>query len=197
MIVGNTDIFNLPLFVTNWANTRLVPAVVGSKNTGLKSVLHADVIRMRSYSSLARDWGKCQLHAQAALPPVPDGQKIGWTPEPVWTWWRREKSQILPGIHPRPSSPYPVTLLTELSRLHLLFKHGTISKENTPLKPWDRAVARSSDGDPFLLPGCEVIIHLRDDANSAWWLSLHCPIKHRFTHAMNNLRPKYSHAEQS
>jgi hypothetical protein len=36
-----------------------------------------------------------QLHALAALPlgkkpQVPIGYEVGWTPEPVWTKWRRE-----------------------------------------------------------------------------------------------------------
>jgi hypothetical protein len=38
-----------------------------------------------------------QLHARAALPPgkeppVSIGYEVGWTPEPVWTTWRRENS---------------------------------------------------------------------------------------------------------
>jgi hypothetical protein len=38
-----------------------------------------------------------QLHASAALPlvkepPLPIGLEAGWTPEPVWTTWRRENS---------------------------------------------------------------------------------------------------------
>jgi hypothetical protein len=38
-----------------------------------------------------------QLHASAALlpgkePPIPSGYEVGWTPEPVWTTWRRESS---------------------------------------------------------------------------------------------------------
>jgi hypothetical protein len=38
-----------------------------------------------------------QLHAPIALspakePPVPIGYKVVWTPEPVWTTWRRENS---------------------------------------------------------------------------------------------------------
>jgi hypothetical protein len=37
-----------------------------------------------------------QLHAPAALPlgkepPLAIGQEAGWTPEPVWTRWWREK----------------------------------------------------------------------------------------------------------
>jgi hypothetical protein len=38
-----------------------------------------------------------QLHAPSSLPPskelpVPIGQKVGWTPDPVWTTWWRENS---------------------------------------------------------------------------------------------------------
>jgi hypothetical protein len=38
-----------------------------------------------------------ELHAPAALPPgkehpVHIGEEVGWTPEPVWTTWRRENS---------------------------------------------------------------------------------------------------------
>jgi hypothetical protein len=42
-----------------------------------------------------------QLHAPATLLQgkeslIPIGQGTGWSPEPVWTWWRRErKSQVL------------------------------------------------------------------------------------------------------
>jgi hypothetical protein len=38
-----------------------------------------------------------QLHTWAALTPgkeaaVPTGEEVGWTPEPVWTLWRKEES---------------------------------------------------------------------------------------------------------
>jgi hypothetical protein len=38
-----------------------------------------------------------QLRAPAALPPAVEpsvriGYEVGWTPEPVWTIWRRENS---------------------------------------------------------------------------------------------------------
>jgi hypothetical protein len=38
-----------------------------------------------------------QLHVPAALPSgkepaVPIGQEVGWTPQPIWTTWRRENS---------------------------------------------------------------------------------------------------------
>jgi hypothetical protein len=61
-----------------------------------------------------------QLHAPAALHlgrelPFPVVEETWWAPEPVWTLWSREK--FLPAIEPRSSSPYPVALPTELSRL--------------------------------------------------------------------------------
>jgi hypothetical protein len=67
-----------------------------------------------------------QLHTPAALPvgkssPVPIGLEGGLAPEPVWTLWRRE-SLAMPGIKPGPSSPQPVVIPAELSRLSLLFR---------------------------------------------------------------------------
>jgi len=32
-----------------------------------------------------------RLHAPAALPPVPNGYKAGWTSDSVWRRWQREK----------------------------------------------------------------------------------------------------------
>jgi hypothetical protein len=37
-----------------------------------------------------------QLHAPTVQPPgketpIPTGQEAGWTPEPVWSTWKREK----------------------------------------------------------------------------------------------------------
>jgi hypothetical protein len=48
-----------------------------------------------------------QLHASTTLPlgkepPVPIGWEAGWTPEPVWTTWR--KFMTLPGLELRPFS---------------------------------------------------------------------------------------------
>jgi hypothetical protein len=45
----------------------------------------------------------CQLHAPAALAPVPIWQEAGWTPEPIWMLWRREKS--FPYREPNPDCP--------------------------------------------------------------------------------------------
>jgi hypothetical protein len=49
------------------------------------------------FLDLGTSWVCGQLHASAALTPgkellVPIGQEVGWTPEPVWTTWRRENS---------------------------------------------------------------------------------------------------------
>jgi hypothetical protein len=54
-----------------------------------------------------------QLHAPAALPPrkeplVPIGQEVGWTPEPVWTTWRRENSWPYQNSNSDPSADQPV-----------------------------------------------------------------------------------------
>jgi hypothetical protein len=60
-----------------------------------------------------------KFHAPAALfigkePPIPITLKAGWPPEPVWTLWRKEKKNVLPGIEPRPSHP-------SLVAIHLFF----------------------------------------------------------------------------
>jgi len=53
-----------------------------------------------------------QLHTPATLPlgyepPVNIGQEASWSPQPVWTRWRREEipSLLLTVIEPRSSSP--------------------------------------------------------------------------------------------
>jgi hypothetical protein len=55
------------------------------------------------------------LHAPTALtlakkPPVPIELEAGWAAELFWTLWNREKSLLLPGIKPRPPSPYAVAI---------------------------------------------------------------------------------------
>jgi hypothetical protein len=54
-----------------------------------------------------------QLHAPAALPPgkeppVPIGEEGRWTPEPVWTTWRRENSWPYGDSNSDPSVVQPV-----------------------------------------------------------------------------------------
>jgi len=51
-----------------------------------------------------------QPYAPEALPPrketpMPLGEEAGWTPETVWTRWRRKKILALPGIEPQSYSP--------------------------------------------------------------------------------------------
>jgi len=52
--------------------------------------------------------------------PVPIAYKAGWAPEPLWTWWRRQKFPAPTGNQtpePQSSSPEPATTLTELPQL--------------------------------------------------------------------------------
>jgi hypothetical protein len=49
-----------------------------------------------------------QLHAPAALPPVPIGSEAGWAPEPVCTMWRRENSWPYQDSNSDPSVVQPV-----------------------------------------------------------------------------------------
>jgi hypothetical protein len=61
-----------------------------------------------------------QIHSPAVLPmgkepPVHIGMQVGWTPEPVWTLWSREK--ILSPTGNRTSTVQPIAIVTELSRL--------------------------------------------------------------------------------
>jgi hypothetical protein len=61
-----------------------------------------------------------QLHDPTALPavkepPIPIGYVVWWTPEPVWTLWRREK--ILTPAGNQTAVVYPVAMPTELFRL--------------------------------------------------------------------------------
>jgi hypothetical protein len=64
----------------------------------------------------------CPGHALAPGkgPPVPLGQEAGWTPQPDWKQRIEEKSFTSDGERTsiaRTSSPYPDTILTELTRL--------------------------------------------------------------------------------
>jgi hypothetical protein len=60
------------------------------------------------------------IHAPAALtpeePPVPIGQEVGWTPEPVWALWSREESCTTGN---RIWDVQPVTVKSELSRVQV------------------------------------------------------------------------------
>jgi hypothetical protein len=63
------------------------------------------------------------LYEPAALypgkgPPITIGKEAGWSPQPAWTRWRREKIPA-PDEEPNPGRPFRslVTIQTELSRL--------------------------------------------------------------------------------
>jgi hypothetical protein len=47
----------------------------------------------------------------AALRPVSIGYEVGWTPEPVWTLWRRESSLLYRDSNSEPSFVQPVASL--------------------------------------------------------------------------------------
>jgi hypothetical protein len=58
-----------------------------------------------------------QLHAPAALPPgkdplVPTGKETSWAPEPVWTWWWKDKFPAPAGIWTpnQPTNPLASTI---------------------------------------------------------------------------------------
>jgi hypothetical protein len=63
-------------------------------------------------SALAGD--ELSVHASVALPPakdppVPIGQEVGWTAEPIWTKWRRENPWPYRDSNSDPSVVQPVT----------------------------------------------------------------------------------------
>jgi len=55
-------------------------------------------IESQLYSFLTSALVSGQLHAPTPLPSAPIQREAGWTPELVWTFWRREKSHILARI---------------------------------------------------------------------------------------------------
>jgi hypothetical protein len=58
--------------------------------------------------------------------PVLTGQDAGWTPEPVWIWWGRQKNPC-PSWKSNPSHPAH-SLVTALTQLPQLFTITTIQK---------------------------------------------------------------------
>jgi len=80
-----------------------------------------------------------QLHAPAALHPVTTGQEARWVPEPVWTWWRREKFHAhvqkpmyvcLAGTHLRKRHSHPTyAYIIVASPLRWRLKHNCIIKQ--------------------------------------------------------------------
>jgi hypothetical protein len=62
------------------------------------------------HHSIPRHWleASCQLQAPAALPQrtepsVSIAEETGWTAEPVWTLWTKDKPLALAGTKTRPS----------------------------------------------------------------------------------------------
>jgi hypothetical protein len=73
------------------------------------------LIKVQLHHSASITWGKViNLTPGSFAPreraPVTTGKEAGWAPETVQTLKSREKSILLPGIDPRPSSPYPVAI---------------------------------------------------------------------------------------
>jgi hypothetical protein len=86
-----------------------------------------------------------ELHTPAVLAQnkdhaLPVGY-AGWSPEPVWTLWKRETFR-LSGIEPRPSSPWPVSIQTALlasryykeAHLNILLIEGVLSSSQDVFK---------------------------------------------------------------
>jgi len=74
-----------------------------------------------------------QLHAPAALLPVPTELEVGWAPEPVWTRWRRRKAPAPAGNRKsnraRPARRL-LTILTEVPGLsHSLQQSTSVSAD--------------------------------------------------------------------
>jgi hypothetical protein len=55
------------------------------------------------------------------VPLISIGWKVGWTPELVWMLFRKEKSLArIKTVIPHPSSPQPISILTDLPIFSLL-----------------------------------------------------------------------------
>jgi hypothetical protein len=71
-----------------------------------KSKVNAVLYQVRRHEDvLVSEWSVSRLFTPGEKPPVPIGQEAGWSPQPVWTRWRRKKIPSLPGMEPRSSSP--------------------------------------------------------------------------------------------
>jgi hypothetical protein len=84
-----------------------------------------------------------QLHALATFPLVPIGWEVGWTPEPVWTTWRRENSWPYWDSNSVPSVTQPVashyTDYTPVHGLNTKRKHRNI--EYIRCVAWNHCIA--------------------------------------------------------
>jgi hypothetical protein len=114
-----------------------------------------------------------QLHAPVALPPgkeplVSIGQEAGWTPEPFWTRWWREKFPAPAGnrtLEPRLASPKPSAIPTELSRLT---RAGIIPRLNCVDLYWWWWWGNNNDFSPLDLPTRPPPSPLHDTGHKIW-----------------------------
>jgi hypothetical protein len=102
----------LSLCLINWAPHH--EDIWGTEGTA-PLILNLGTRWKRGVSSTPRP-----LYPRGKSPRVPIGQEAGWTPERVWTPWKREKSLASAGNRtpiPQPSSLAFVGISTELFRL--------------------------------------------------------------------------------
>jgi hypothetical protein len=55
-------------------------------------------VQLHSFLTSALDGGECLASRLDRFTPIPNQQEAGWAPEPVATFWRREKSLAHTGI---------------------------------------------------------------------------------------------------
>ena len=110
-----------------WGNNKIVP--VDEMKACRKDGGTAPLILNHSSSGMAVSG---RLHSPAALPPRRNRginwKKAGWTAKPVWVIWRRDTSMASVGIRtPWRRTRTPVTVSTELSRLHFFYELINVS----------------------------------------------------------------------
>jgi hypothetical protein len=87
------------------------------------SLRHVGGVEIQLHAVLnSAPYGRVNITTRPLYPlestPVSIELEAGWSPETVWTFWRREKSLTLAGIQtPKPPVRSPVAILATLSRL--------------------------------------------------------------------------------